>query len=146
MQVAAPAGTFPAQIETVESFGVLADASAILLTAFKKDGTPVPTPLWHAVQDGVVYTSSLAGAGKLKRIRNDPRVTISACTLFGKPVGPTYAARARILSGNESDRASKLKEARYRLARPFHFFEKLIRREQLIGIAIEPSPTVDLPG
>lgn len=133
-------------VETIESFDVLADASNVLLTTFKRDGTPVATPLWHAVKDGVVYTSTLEHTGKLKRIRNDSRVTISACTLRGKPVGPTYAARARELTGEESDQASLLKEARYRLAKPIHFLESLIRRQRFIGIVIEPSPVVALPG
>jgi len=139
--------TAPAvQVTTSESFDSLADASNILLTTFRRDGTPVPTPLWHAVKDGVVYTSTLESAGKIKRIRNDARVTISACTLRGKPMGPTYAARARILGVDESEQANKLKEARYRLARPIQFLESLIRRQRFVGIAIEPSPVVDLPG
>ncbi|HWM02322.1 MAG TPA: PPOX class F420-dependent oxidoreductase [Actinophytocola sp.] len=117
----------------------LADAKYILLTTFRRDGTPVPTPLWHAVRDGVVYTSTREGLGKLKRMRNNQNVTISACTLRGKVIGPTYPARARLLSGAEGRWANRIKRNRYLLGIPIQTFERLVHRQGFVGIAIEPA-------
>ena len=66
----------------------------LLLTTFRKDGTPVATPVWFVIHDGELHTTTLENAGKVKRIRNNPRVTVAACTVRGTPIGPTFAAHA----------------------------------------------------
>lgn len=119
------------------SFEHLTDAKFILLTTYRRDGTPVATPLWHVVVDGIVYTSTGADLGKVKRIRNNPEVTISACTINGRPTGPAHAARARLLSGAESRWANRRKRNRYLLGFPVHAFERIVHRRRFVGIAIE---------
>jgi uncharacterized protein len=120
------------------NFDSLATEKYILLTTFRRDGTPVATPLWHAVRNGVIYTSTIATLGKVKRIRNNPNVTVSACTLRGQVTGPTYQARARLLSGTEGRRANRIKRSRYLLGLPIHFVERVVYRRRFVGIAIEP--------
>jgi uncharacterized protein len=122
------------------TFDQLANAKYILLTTFRRDGTPVATPLWHAVRDGVIYTSTSESLGKVKRIRNNPNVTVSACTVRGRATGPTYQARARLLSGAEGRWANRIKRSRYLLGIPIHAVERVVRRERFVGIAIEPVP------
>jgi PPOX class probable F420-dependent enzyme len=122
------------------SFEHLAKEKYILLTTFRRDGTPVATPLWHAVRNGVIYTSTTASLGKVKRIRNNPEVTVSACTMRGRATGPTYPATARLLSGAESRWANRIKRSRYLLGVPIHLVERVVRRERFVGIAIEPVP------
>ena len=78
------------------------------------------------------------------------RVTVAASTGRGTPTGPTYAARARLLVGDEGRRAYQLLRARYRSARIVYgvigLLMRLLRRGHgYVGIAVEPSPTVDLP-
>jgi PPOX class probable F420-dependent enzyme len=46
-----------------------------ILTTLRKDGRPVPLPLWFAVVDRVIYVSTPAGSKKVARIRNDDRGT-----------------------------------------------------------------------
>lgn len=127
-------------VRKATSFDHLAGEKYILLTTFRRDGTPVATPLWHVVRHGTVLTSTMPSTGKVKRIRNNPNVTISACTMRGRVTGPTYAARARLLSGAESRRANRLKRSRYLLGVPIQFFERLVYRTRFVGIAIEPVP------
>jgi PPOX class probable F420-dependent enzyme len=74
----------------------------LLLTTYRKDGRGVPTPLW-VVPDGaglMVWTP--AGTGKVKRIRNNRRVTVQACDFRGNPSGEPVDAHARI--GDSADR------------------------------------------
>ena len=47
------------------------------LESFKRDGTPVQTPVWFAEEHGVLYVYTLANAGKVKRIRRHPRIRIA---------------------------------------------------------------------
>ena len=120
------------------------------LTAFRRDGTPVATPVWFAVEGGVLYGWTDEGTGKVKRIRNEPRVTVDASDGRGTPTGPAYAAKARVLSPDEGRRAYTLVKARYRSAavvyRAIGLLLRLRRRGRgYVGIAIEPSPTVDVP-
>jgi PPOX class probable F420-dependent enzyme len=74
----------------------------LLLTTFRKDGRAVPTPLW-VVPDGTGLAFwTPAGTGKLKRIRNNGRVTVQPCDVRGNPRGEPVEAQARI--GGPADR------------------------------------------
>jgi len=58
----------------------------MLLTTFRKSGAGIATPVWTVpVSDGRVGMWTGAGTGKCKRVRNNPHVTIQACSARGKP-------------------------------------------------------------
>jgi len=80
----------------------------VLLTTFRRNGTPVKTPVNIAVDGDRAFIRSWDSAGKVKRIRNNPEVTIAPCTASGRPTGPPITARARILTGQESAHAGRL--------------------------------------
>jgi hypothetical protein len=130
------------EVMTAATFDILADAKYVLVTTFRRDGTPVPTPMGHAVADGIVYTTTLEDSGKVKRLRNNRRVTISACDMRGRPAGPTYAATARILTAEEGRHATRLKESRHRFAKPHRIVVTKVRRRRFVALAVEPAPTV----
>ncbi len=79
-----------------------------LLTTYRRDGTPVGTPVNIAVDGDRAFFRTYDAAWKLKRIRNNPAVAIAPSTVRGKPTGPTVRARARVLSGHESAYAGRL--------------------------------------
>src|SRR5882762_5846088 len=39
-----------------------------LLVTYRRDGTPVPTPVWAAQAGGVLYVRTERGSGKVKRL------------------------------------------------------------------------------
>jgi PPOX class probable F420-dependent enzyme len=82
--------------------------NAVLLTTYRRDGTPIDTPVSVAVEDGRAYIRTWDTAWKLRRMRNNPLVQIAPSTFRGRPTGPAVEARARILSGAESAHASAL--------------------------------------
>jgi uncharacterized protein len=90
------------------SFAPLARQRTVLLTTFRRDGTPVRTPVSIAVDGGRAFIRSWDSAGKMKRIRNNRVVTIAPCTARGRPTGPAIPACARILTGEESTHAGHL--------------------------------------
>lgn len=56
----------------------------VRLTTFRRDGTPVPTPVW-VIQDGAdLLVMTGPETGKVKRLRHTPRVLLAPCTLRGK--------------------------------------------------------------
>ena len=74
----------------------------LLLTTFRRDGRAVPTPLWVIPDGNGLAFWTPAGTGKLKRIRNNARVTVQPCDIRGKPHGEPVEAQARI--GDPADR------------------------------------------
>ncbi len=77
----------------------------VLLTTFKRDGTPVPTPVNLAIEDQHGYFRTYSKAWKTKRIRKNPDVEIAPSTFRGKPTGPSIKATARLLAGDEDAHA-----------------------------------------
>ena len=87
----------------------------VLLTTFRRDGTPVGTPVHIAVEGDLAYVRTWDTTGKIKRVRNNPVVKVAPSTLRGRPTGPEVRARARILKGEESALAGRRLAARYPL-------------------------------
>jgi hypothetical protein len=78
-----------------------------LLTSYKRDGTPVATPLTIAVAGNRAFIRTYDRAGKTKRMRNQPDVRIAPSTVRGKPVGSEIPARSRLLGGDEATEAAR---------------------------------------
>jgi hypothetical protein len=76
----------------------------ILLTTFRRDGTPVSTPVWIVTLDGgkFGFTTS-SGSGKAKRLAHTSRVTVQASDVRGrtKPGSSPMDATALIVQGPE---------------------------------------------
>ena len=75
---------------------LFANKKYLSLESFRKAGTPVRTPVWFAEHDGRLYIYSLADAGKVKRIRNNPTVRVAPCDVRGGNVGEWIDATARL--------------------------------------------------
>lgn len=85
----------------------------VLLTTYKRDGTPVATPINLAVEDDHAYFRSYDKAWKTKRIKNHPEVEIAPSTVRGKPTGSQLRATARLLSGEAESHAREVIARRY---------------------------------
>ena len=107
------------------------------LETYRKTGTPVATPVWFAEEHGTLYVYSLAHAGKVKRIRNNPEVRIAPCDVRGNPTGAWVNARARILDAQGAARGHRLLNQKYGwMKRIGDAFSRLRRRPRVV-IAIE---------
>ena len=115
-------------------------AGYVSLTTYRKDGTPVATPVWHAVHDGEVFIISNLDAWKVKRIRNNSRVELRPCNVRGTvPEGaPTVPGTARLLDEAGTAAARQHIARKYFLSRAGNFFTKVLRvkRPPVIGIAV----------
>jgi PPOX class probable F420-dependent enzyme len=79
-----------------------------VLTTFKRDGTPVETPVTIAVEGDHAFIRTYDKAGKAKRMRNNPEVELAPSTVAGKPRGEVIRARVRLLEGEENAHARRL--------------------------------------
>ena len=94
---------------SASNFLPFTDQGTIALTSFRKDGTPVSTPVNIAVVDGEhALVKTFASAGKAKRIRRNGDVVIAPSTFRGKVTGPSVRATARFVNGNRADLARKM--------------------------------------
>jgi hypothetical protein len=90
-----------------------------LLTTYKRDGSPVATPVNLAVESDHAYFRSYDKAWKTKRIRNNCAVQLAPCSVRGKPKGHSLRASARLLSGDEELHARRVIARRYPLFQRF---------------------------
>ena len=77
----------------------LSNAKYVSFVSHKKDGSPVATPVWIVeFEDGYAFTTDPA-AFKVKRVRNNPDVTIQVCTYRGgiKPGSTVHRGTAVLL-------------------------------------------------
>lgn len=121
--------------------GSVADVQAhkrALLVTFRRDGTPVPTPVWAAEADGRLYVRSERTAGKIKRLGRDPRVLLAPCTVRGKPLGSPFEATARMLPAEEEPVAERALARRYGLGRAL--FEWTFDRMRIDMCYLEITP------
>ncbi|GAA2707299.1 MULTISPECIES: PPOX class F420-dependent oxidoreductase [Actinoplanes] len=112
----------------------------VSLITFRKDGTPVATPVWHVTEGDVLTTVSEAEAWKVKRIRRNPRVEVVACDIRGKvPAGAQpIQGTARLLSPEETLAAHRLLQRRYITSRIGAWFNRTfhVKRPPLMGIEV----------
>jgi uncharacterized protein len=106
----------------------------ISLSTFRKNGNPVPTPVWFGEKDEKLYVMTRSDSGKYKRIKNNGKVRIAPCTIRGKITGPEFPATARILPPEDWSWARKTVEQKYWLARIPFFWSK-----NNVYLEIEPS-------
>jgi len=88
-----------------------------LLATFRRSGVVVATPVWAADADGRFYVRSERTAGKIKRLRNDPRVLVAPCTVRGKPLGAPLEATAAVVPPEREYIAEQALVRRYGLGR-----------------------------
>jgi PPOX class probable F420-dependent enzyme len=62
----------------------LGSAKYISLTTFRKDGTPVATPVWLVRSGDALSVITDPTSGKAKRLRNNPAVLVSPCDMRGR--------------------------------------------------------------
>jgi uncharacterized protein len=103
------------------------------METYRKTGKPVATPLWFAEENGTFYIYSLANAGKVKRIRNNPNVRIVPCDMSGKPKGEWIGAKARILDQRGATLGHELLIKKYGwMKRIGDVFSKLMQRQRVV--------------
>lgn len=128
----------------------LHDEKYMLLTTFRRDGTPVATPVWVVGLDGEAvgfWTSS--GSGKAKRLAHTERVTVQPCDARGRIKEGTGAidATARLVTGDELDAIRERVVAKYgamtKLTKVLGTVGGILRRKRIPygdrGVVVTPA-------
>jgi PPOX class probable F420-dependent enzyme len=64
------------------------------LESFRRNGLGMKTPVWFVQDGGTFYVRTVAGSGKVKRVKNNGSIRIVPCEADGTPTGEWVSARA----------------------------------------------------
>ncbi|MFG2650555.1 PPOX class F420-dependent oxidoreductase [Streptomyces sp. NPDC048436] len=113
----------------------------LLVTSYRKNGTPVPSPVW-VVEDGdALGVWTAADSWKVKRIRNRADVLIGPCDLRGNPTGEQIPATAEICDPGTTARYRTLIARKYGLMGRLTLLGSKLRRgtSGTVGIRISAA-------
>ena len=87
----------------------------ISLVTIRRDGTAVATAVWFAAMGDEFGVITETNVGKVKRIRNNARVTVQVCDMSGKVSSdaPVLSATARLVTGEDAVRVRKAVGKKY---------------------------------
>jgi PPOX class probable F420-dependent enzyme len=118
----------------------ISNSSYVSLTTYRKDGTGVPTPVWHAMDGDTMVIISGADAWKVKRVRRDSHVMVTVCDIRGRiaPGAPSAEGTAAVLDEAGTQVARDLIARKYVMSRLGNAMTKLLRlrRPPVIAIAV----------
>ena len=87
------------------------------LTTYRRDGSPVSTPVWFVEDAGRLYAITGADSHKARRLRRNPACVVAPCNARGVPKGDAIAAEAAFLPEPEHARIDDLMARKYRVDR-----------------------------
>ena len=128
-------------------FAAFAGHKYLNLETFKKSGEGVKTPVWFAADpsasldsnDAKLNVYTIGVSGKVKRIRNNPRVKIAPCDMRGRVLGEWVEARVAIVTGEEAARGMRLLNKKYFPWKQMLDFFAMFRRRERTVFAIRPA-------
>ena len=64
-------------------FDQFIDQKYLSLETYKRDNTPVQTPVWFVIDNDQLYITTKETTGKVKRLRNNQNARIAVCSMKG---------------------------------------------------------------
>ena len=93
--------------------GQFIDQKYINLETYKKDGTPIRTPVWFVINNDLIYVITRDSTGKVRRLKNNQDVRIVPCSFKGEPKNGWVKGKAEKIAGEAADKAIKLRKKKY---------------------------------
>jgi len=101
---------------TDAAFAALGDEKFLSLTTFRKSGECVSTPVWVGRDGDALIVTTPEASGKVKRLRNSPRVEVRPCSRFGRVndgIEPVDAAAELLTDVGGLDRQTGIIREKY---------------------------------
>ncbi|QWB21341.1 MULTISPECIES: PPOX class F420-dependent oxidoreductase [Streptomyces] len=114
----------------------------LLITSYRRNGTPVATPVWVVRDGNALGAWTVADSWKVKRIRNRADVLVGPCDLRGNPTGEQVPATAEIGDPDTTARYRKLIARKYGLTGRLTLLGSRLRRglDGTVGLRIVLAP------
>src|SRR2546425_6704328 len=110
----------------------------ISIETYRKTGDPVRTPVWFVEENEELFVRTDSSTGKIKRIRNNPRVRIAPCNMRGNIKGTWVDAEARTIDTETSEHVFSLLRKKYGMVYGIVRFTQRFSRGKAnpVGLAI----------
>ena len=89
------------------------DQKYISLETYKKDKTPIRTPVWFVIDDDRICITTKETTGKVKRLRNNQNVRIAVCSMKGEIKNDWVSGTAKMIVGDDAEKIIKLRKKKY---------------------------------
>ena len=96
-----------------DKLSLFLDQKYVNLETYKKDGTPVRTPVWFMIDNGIIYVITREKTGKVKRLKNNQNIRIVPCSFTGESKNEWINGIAQKITGEEAEKAIKLRKKKY---------------------------------
>ena len=126
-------------------FDALGDQPFVSLSTFRRTGVAVATPVWIGRDGDALVVLTPADSGKVKRARNDARVSLRPCDRRGRvtPGSVRVEGSAEILPESETPRIVSALRRKYGLEFPVvMFIERIVARGQKKRVVLRITPAV----
>lgn len=118
----------------------LARGKYLSLTTFRRDGSPVATPVWVARDGHDLIVITDATSGKARRIRNNPDVSLAPCDVRGRITGAAVPGTAQLTDSSGTTHIASQIHRKYGLMySAIGWMEKLRRRAPRDSVGIRIS-------
>jgi PPOX class probable F420-dependent enzyme len=108
-------GNYPPDPRSALSWHDLEGYKYVSVTTYRRSGAKVSTPVWFVLRDGHVFVWTAVNSGKVKRLRNNPKVAVAPCEMNGKPLGTYFEGTASISKDDSSPELKKAFKSKYGL-------------------------------
>jgi uncharacterized protein len=85
------------------------------LTTYRRDGSPVSTPVWFVEDEGRLFVITGADSYKARRLRHNPAAMVAPCTARGVAKGDAVPVHVEFLPDAEHARVDALMAEKYRI-------------------------------
>ena len=96
-----------------DKLSLFLDQKYVNLETYKKDGTPVRTPVWFMIDNDIIYVITREKTGKVKRLKNNQNIRIVPCSFTGKSKSEWIKGIAQKITGEMAEKAIKLRKKKY---------------------------------
>ena len=105
------------------------DQKYISLETYRRDQTPVKTPVWFIIENDQIRITTKETTGKVKRLQNNKSARIAICSMKGDIKGDWVNVELQwIYEDNDIEKIVKLRKKKYgfsaRLIGAFHQMKK----------------------
>ena len=129
--------------------GIHIPGKYLSLTTYRRDGSPVSTPVWFVEEGGRLFVTTGADSYKAKRLRRNPVALVAPCSARGALKGEPIPVRVEFLPTAEQARIDRLMAEKYRVDRililPIYRLVTKLRRKPAgdarTGVYLAITPT-----
>jgi uncharacterized protein len=125
-----------------DRISVLSKHQYINLETYRKNGKAVTTPVWFTIDDERILVVTGNKTGKIKRLKNNPKVRVAPSGIRGQPKGEWLTGNAVLADSAQLEHALNLRIKKYGFkAKLSRLFSRT--KGDLVGIIISLDTNTD---